>query len=279
MRVIDQSLFQAPDGKISFLNRIQGSFQYGSGWHREMQSQHNVMEILGRALDNRYVLLRNVILPGTDVPIPLILAGPTGVWVMLVSNMRGVFRAKGDAWLAMDGGRFKAAKPNLINRVQLMVRALDTHLRKDKVPISEVRPVLIFTNPGMHVDSVHPAVRLVLSDALDRYVSSLLQDTGVMRTDVIQQVVRSLVPEDEGYQDTTQPIVTDDEEDDIFAFRDEPEVLRSERAVSRDLAPSVADSFFDRINLSGKQWAALFIVFGLWIVLLLVFAVVMLFVL
>ena len=112
MKVIDRSKYQSPDGNINYWDRMQGFMAYGSTWYRDAQAQQEIMGQLARVLDNRFVLLRNIVLPGTDVPIPLILAGPTGIWVMLVNGMRGVYRAKSDAWLTMDGGRFKAAKPN-----------------------------------------------------------------------------------------------------------------------------------------------------------------------
>lgn len=279
MRVIDKSPYQSADGKITFWNRIQGFFQYGSSWHREMEAQNEIVSQTARVLDNRFVLLRNVILPGTDVPIPLILAGPTGIWVLLVSGARGVFRAKGDSWLTMEGGRFKAAKPNMLNRVQLMVRALDAHLRKDSIPIPEIRPALLFTNPGMHVDSVHPSARVVLSDAMDRFIASLVQDTGAVRTDIVQKVVHSLTPdEDLKSAESGQAASVTQTEDDFFAFQDVP----GSNAVSGEAKSSGGagvGSLIDRMNLSSRQWIALGILFGLWILILLIFAFIIMFLL
>ncbi len=279
MRVIDKSPYQTADGKITFWNRIQGFFQYGSSWHREMEAQQEVVGQMARVLDNRFVLLRNVILPGTDVPIPLILAGPTGIWVLLVSGARGVFRAKGDSWLTMEGGRFKSAKPNMLNRVGLMVRALDAHLRKDAVPIPEIRPALLFTNPGMHVDSVHPSARVVLSDAMDRFVASLVQDTGAVRTDVVQKVVQSLTPgEDTREADPGQAARFAQDEDDFFAFQDDPQSDHPAGETKSSDGAGVG-SFVDRLNLSGRQWTALGILFGAWILILAVFAFIIMFLL
>jgi len=273
MKVIDESLYQAPDGTINFWNRIQGTLTYGTGWHRDMQAQQEVMAHMARNLDNRFVLLRNIILPGTDIPIPLILVGPTGVWVMIASGMRGVFRAKGDSWMSMEGGHFKAVKPNMLARAMLMRHAIDAHLQKDNLPVSEIKPVLLFTNPGMHVDSVHPAVRVVLSDALDRYVASLLQEAGSISAEKVQQVVSSLssaqvAPREE------KAAADYKEEDDIFSFREE-EGEREPRGESMG-GTLPGTSFIDRLNISGKQWTALGIIFGLWILLLLAFAFVIL---
>lgn len=275
MKVIDESLYQAPDGTINFWNRIQGSLTYGPSWYRDMQSQQEVIMHLARTLDNRFVLLRNVVLPGTDIPIPLILVGPTGVWVMIASGMRGVFRAKGDSWMSMEGGRFKAAKPNMLSRTMLMRHAIDAHLQKENLQVSEIRPVILFTNPGMHVDSVHPSVRVVLSDAVDRYVASLLQEVGSLSSEKAQQVVSSL--------SSAQPAQREEksadaykEEDDIFAFREAADDRTDEPGESRASGAFPGASYLDQLNISGKQWTALGIVFGLWILLLLAFAVVVL---
>lgn len=272
MKVIDESLYQAPDGTINFWNRMQGSLTYGTSWYRDMQAQQEVMAHLARTLDNRFVLLRNIILPGTDIPIPLILVGPTGVWVMIASGMRGVFRAKGDSWMSMEGGRFKAAKPNMVSRTMLMRHAIDAHLQKENLQVPEIRPVLLFTNPGMHVDSVHPSVRVVLSDAVDRYVASLLQEVGNISSEKVQQVVRSLSsPEATPREEKAAAAYQD--EDDIFAFQDvEGESEDRGGGTSKgDAIPGA--SLIDRLNISGKQWTALGLVFGLWILLLLAFAI------
>jgi hypothetical protein len=275
MKVIDESPYQAPDGTINFWNRIQGSLAYGPSWFRDMQAQQEIIAHMARTLDNRFVLLRNIVLPGTDIPIPLILVGPTGVWVMIASGMRGVFRAKGDSWMSMEGGRFKAAKPNMLTRTMLMRHAIDAHLQKESLQVSEIRPVILFTNPGMHVDSVHPSIRVVLSDALDRYVASMLQEVGGLSSEKAQQVVSSLSSA-QAAQREEKPVDAYKEEDDIFAFRESADDHTEELDEKSVGGAFPGASYFERLNISGKQWTALGIVFGLWILLLLAFAVVVL---
>lgn len=272
MKVIDKTQYQDADGSIGFVNRIQGTIALGSSWYAEMQAQRNVMTQMEHVLDSRYVLLRNIVLPETDVIIPFILIGPTGIWIMLVNAKRGVFRAKGDSWLSMEGGRFNPAKPNLITRVQLMARAFETYLQKENIQVAEVQPVLLFTNPGMHVDSVHPSVRIVLSDAMERFVASLVQEPVTITDDTIQSIVLSITA-GEGVSEVGSPIGTIAEEDDFFAFREEETSNKKKRQVSR--GSSSIDSVSSQ--LSGRQWTALGIVFGLWILVLLVFAVAILF--
>lgn len=266
MKVIDKSLYQSPDGNIGFFNRISGSFAYGSSWYKDMLAQREVMRQLARVLDNRYVLLRNVVLPGSGVPIPLILVGPTGIWVLLVSGMRGIYRAKDEDWMSMEGGRFKPVRPNMVTRSMLMVRALDAHLRKESISTPEIKSALLFTDAGMHVDAVHPAVRVVLSDAMDRFVAGLVQDSGAFRTTAVEAVVISLVPERQGIteQDDSGQVVR--QEDDIFSMRDD-----ASRA-GRGRGNSWLDSIQARASLSSGQWIVLGLIFGIWILLLAAFA-------
>jgi hypothetical protein len=269
MRVYDESRYQSPDGTINFWHRIQGFFAYGSSWYRDMQAQQEIVGQMARVLDDRYVLFRNIILPGTDIPIPLVLVGPGGIWVMLASAARGVFRAKGESWLAMEGGRFKAARPNMVTRVLLMTAALDNYLQKETIKTPQLKPVLLCTNPGMHVDSVNPSVRVVLSDAMDRFISGLVQEMGVMSAENLNRVVNVLATTQK------QPVrevsaSTSGTDDDVFSYRDEPESGRTGGG------PSALDSFATRMDLSGKQWIALAVIFGLWMLLLLAFVVIVL---
>lgn len=273
MKIYDESLYQSAEGTIGLWNRVQGFIAYGSNWYGDMQSQQELIEQLGRALDNRYVLFRNIVLPGTEIPIPLILIGPGGIWVMIASSRRGVFRAKGDAWLLMEGGQFKAAQPNMVTRVQLMTAALETFLQKENIKSPQLKPVLLFTNPGMHVDSVGPSVRIVLSDAIDRYVGELVQEMGVMSSESLNKVVDALTKSQKHPERETASAALDTEEDDIFSYQEEPQ----ESGQRHRSGPSALDSFASRVNLSSKQWIALAVVFGLWMLLLLGFAIILLF--
>lgn len=153
-----------------------------------------------------------------------------------------------------------------------MARAFETYLQKENIQFAEIQPILLFTNPGMHVDSVHPSVRIVLSDAMERLVASLGQEPVTVTDDTIQSIVQSMTA-GEGVSEVGSPIGTIADEDDFFAFREEETSKKTGRQVSR--SPSAIDSMAGQ--LSGRQWTALAIVFGFWILLLLAFAVAILF--
>jgi hypothetical protein len=56
-----------------------------------------------------------------------------------------------------------------------------------------VEPVLIAASPGVHIDSVRPVVRIVLSDAVKQFAASLLQARPILRSEAIYEVVDHLL--------------------------------------------------------------------------------------
>lgn len=279
MNIIDKNPYQNKDGTISTWNRLQANMQYGGQWVAELQAQREATIQLERTLDHRFTLLRNIPLPGAGVPVPMLLVGPTGLWLLYASGIRGVFRAKDDSWMEMSGGRFRPAKPNMIQRVDLMKRALETHLRKAGLNLPEIKPVLVFTNPGQHVDSVHPLVRIVLSDAMDRFVANVLQDPPELTQPQAQKILALLTPRSEAPAER-QVQVTEDERDAFSLLEDDEDdqpvsPARQPRQPGRELhlPPALERGF----NLSGKQWALLAVIFGAWLLILIGFMLYLLF--
>lgn len=175
MKVIDYSPFLDERGEVPLTERIRGTLRYGSSWYTDIQAQDTVIRHLQSALDDSFILLRNHTLPGLDVPIPLVLVGPVGLQVIYATGTKGIFQAKDDEWLAMaaNSRQFRPTRPNLINRALLLSRALERHLRRCGFEVEDIEPVLVFTDPGVHVDTKGPAARIVMIDALDRYAANL----------------------------------------------------------------------------------------------------------
>ncbi len=195
MRRIELSEFREEDGSISLQNRIRGSLQHGMNWYADMEAQDLVYERLNKALGNEHILLCNATIPTTGMQIPLVLIGPQGVRTMIAVPAKGVFRAKGDAWLKFgsSGKRFASAKPNYIHLVQGYAQTVLQYLRNQGYPLPEVEAVLIFTNPKTHVDSIKPEVRIVLTDAIDHYAVNLLKFQPIMDIDDIREVKDALI--------------------------------------------------------------------------------------
>lgn len=273
MRTIEQSEFIDDSGNISLENRIRGTIAHGLDWHRRMQAQKAITQRLSKILENDYVLIRNALLPGTPLRIPLILVGPTAVRVMLASPARGVFRARGDQWLEFSSSaqRSKRAHPDLLARAQTRSDALLAYLRSQGFGLPQVEPILIFTNPRTHVDSNKPIVRIVLADAIEHFAGNLKQLTPIMDEQDIEEIITSI----------TDPSIPEG------ALKPQPvgAVLGSlEAAFSSDVLqpigqrakPLANSSAARRLRMTSREWALLAVLFFAELVILILFAMVIL---
>jgi len=193
MKVFDYSPIPFDGGNLSFQDRLKGIAKFGFSWVPEMKSQEVVVGILNRVLDHHFTLLRNIPLPGKGVTVPLVLLGPHGITVLYNNITKGVFRAEGDTWEVIDNRlkKFKATKPNLITRTKLMTEAFKVFLTEVGCEM-ELDGVLVFTDPGTHVNSNRPDVRIILMDAIDRLGSSLLQRPQIFTMEDMRTFVDSI---------------------------------------------------------------------------------------
>jgi hypothetical protein len=193
MRVIDRSEFRDDLGEISFANRLRGSLRYGLSWYGIIKAQEVVSERLAKSLPNEYHLLRNVLVPGSGAIISLILLAPQGAFTLLPSPARGVFRAKDEEWLTQSGGRFRPARPNLQQLSLASSQLLLQYFRGLGYDLPQVEPVLVFTNPAAHVDTVHPATRIVLADAIEHFAGGLRERPPIMDREDVQLLLEALL--------------------------------------------------------------------------------------
>ncbi len=195
MKIIDKTPYLNKNGIIGPLERIQGTFALGTNWYADMQGQVEVIAALGKHLDNKYVLLRNPILPGSqDVRLPLVLSGPPGVFLLNVTSVRGMFRAKGEDWGTITGDHFKPIRPNLLTLTARYSQGLQKFLeRQGVINMLTAEPILLATNPGMHVDTVRPLVRVVMSDALERFAVSISQARAFQSPEDAQLIIDRLL--------------------------------------------------------------------------------------
>ncbi len=194
MKIIDKTPFQTEKGEVSFLDRLQGTLKYGFSWYSELEAQKNIIIQLDRVLEKGFVLIRNLTLPGSDIVEPIILIGQGGVYVIYVTHLRGQYEAKGEQWNIDNNGRPQPASPNLMGLVSRLAKALGRYLQIQKIDLPvQVEPVLIAADPGMHIDSTRPAVRVVQSDAVKQFAASLLQTRPVFTTEYIYDLADRIV--------------------------------------------------------------------------------------
>ncbi len=184
MKIIDKTPFQSEKGEMTLAQRLQGTLQYGPSWYAELEAQKAVIAQIDLVLEKGFTLIRNFTLVRSQIVEPLILIGPPGVFVLLVTPLKGFYEARGDQWNEVKGGRASPAPVNLLYRVGRLARALQVYINRQGVTLPTlVEPVLIASNPGMHIDSMRPVVRVVMSDAIRQFAASLQQARGVLRSE------------------------------------------------------------------------------------------------
>jgi len=235
MKIIDKSPYLNKKGTIGPLQRIQGTFSLGTNWYADMKGQEEVIAALEKHLDNKYILLRNPILPGSqDVRLPLVLSGPPGVFLLNVTSARGMFRAKGDEWGTISGDRFKPLRPNLLTLTARFSQGLQKFLERQGVmSMLTVEPILLSANPGMHVDTVRPLVRVVMSDALERFAVSVNQARALLSAEDAQLIIDCIITPKSIKKEAPGPVVPADQRqtpmyDPNDRFKDENQVPAGE---------------------------------------------------
>jgi len=270
MRVIERSEFCDEEGTISLEDRLEGTLRFGFRWYGEMQAQSEVTERLQNALGVEHTLIRNAVIPGTTLTVPMTLLSPQGVRMIIPTPARGIFRAKGDEWLRFDSRRrrFKRSNPNLQSQAQMLSESLHKYFQERGFPLPEIEPVLIFTNPRTHVDTARPRVRIVLTDAIDHFASNVQQFQPIMDQEDILSLVGALEHErveepvfEEAVQveelvveEPPQPAEADllrgpTADTDVFIM-DAPDQSRRSSAIMQ---------FVARMNLNRKQWILLIV--------------------
>jgi hypothetical protein len=195
MKIIDKTPLQDANGNISLVARIQGTLKYGLNWFAELESQKAVIAQLDRSLEKGFVLIRNFTLPNSEIVIPIILIGTGGIWVIYVTKEKGSFEAKGDQWNTVNAdGKSMPASINLIDRVSKLSIVMQKYLQVQKIEMpNPVDAVLIAADPGAHVSSTRPAARVVMSDAVKQFASSLLQARPIWRPDFIHEIAERII--------------------------------------------------------------------------------------
>ncbi|MFQ5616128.1 MAG: hypothetical protein ACE5GO_06680, partial [Anaerolineales bacterium] len=94
-------------------------------------------------------------------------------------------------WLEMDEKtrKFDQAQPNLVMRTVLFSRAVEDFLQSNGIPPSTLEETLILTNPGVDITTNDPAARIVLIDALNRFVQNIKNSPPLLGNFQIAEIV------------------------------------------------------------------------------------------
>lgn len=117
---------------------------------------------------------------------------------------------------------------------------------------SQVEPVLVFTNPGVHIESARPIVRIVQIDALDRFITGIVQSRVVYEQEQVQQIVNLLT--------TLAYEASESDADERSSFSITAQERAKEKIDSASANLDRIDSAFSKVEklpFSSRQWIVL----------------------
>lgn len=194
MKIIDKTPLLDEKGELGVKQRLQGISRFGFNWPNELQAQKAIINFFDRQLERGYTLIRNMTLGQSGITIPMILLGPAGIFAINVTHLRGRYEAKGGAWNVQSGDGYKPADINLIQVTSRMARALQAFIERQgvKLPI-DVEPVLIAAEPGLHIESVGSAVRVMMIDGIKSFVSGLSGGRPLLSPEAVHEYTERIV--------------------------------------------------------------------------------------
>jgi len=194
MKIIDKTPLLDEKGELAMVQRVQGMLKYGFNWPNELQAQKAIITFFDRQLEKGYTLIRNMTLGASGIVVPMILLGPTGIYVIDVTFLRGRYEARGSAWNEEAGDGYKPAEVNLVQRTLRMANAVKKFIERQgvKLPVP-IEPVLISGNPGLHIESVKPAIRVLMIDGIKSFVTGLSTAAIVLRPGAVHEFTERIV--------------------------------------------------------------------------------------
>jgi hypothetical protein len=194
MKIIDKTPLLNEKGELGMVQRAQGILKFGFNWPTELEAQKAIITFFDRQLEKGYTLVRNMTLGASGIVVPIILLGPTGIHVIHVTYLRGRYEARGNTWNEESGDSYKPAEVNLIGHTSRMARAVKAFIERQgvKIPVP-IEPVLISGNPGLHIESVKPAIRVVMIDGIKSFVSGLAAAPHVLRAEAVHEFTERII--------------------------------------------------------------------------------------
>ena len=240
----------AKSGIQNITDKVKGLRPFGKA---DENAEDALITRLLRGLDNRYVLLRNLLVEESNEIFPPIIIGPTGVILLNISSIQGDFRAKDDSWWEMSKTthNYNPGRPNLLKQSQELAEKLASQLDKRQKSHPEIIPVLVFANPGVQVEMSNPITRIVLMDGVENLIGAISNSDEILAPNDINILVDAL--EVMGNPEKAIPM---GEGEDFFG-RDllEPEKKASFSLPKVKIPTKIAlPAIEKKLNFSPRQW-------------------------
>lgn len=194
MKIIDKTPLVNEKGQLAPFQRLQGMLQYGFNWPYQLAAQQAIITYFDRQLEKGYTLIRNYTLGQSGIMVPIILIGSAGMYVIQIAYERGRYEVKGDTWNVASGEGYSPARTNLIRDTIRMANAVKAFIERQGVQLPvPVEPVLIAGDAGLHIESVRPAIKVLMIDGIRSYVSNLAAGRPMLSADVIYELTERII--------------------------------------------------------------------------------------
>jgi nuclease-like protein len=253
IKIVDKTPLVDEKGNLAFMQRIQGMLEYGFNWPRELEAQRAIVRFFDNNLEKNFTLIRNMPLGQSGIVVPMILLGPPGIYVLEVTHLRGRYQASGDSWNVESGNGYAPAPVNLIKRTVRMADALHAFIERQgvRIPVT-IDPVIIAGDPGLHIESARPAIKVMMIDGIKAFVNGLANASPVLSTIQVNDFVDRILnprPKMEAPPPVSEPEPESQPRaawEDMYSWNEEPEQQQqpeSSRAQASFDASKDAQSF------------------------------------
>jgi hypothetical protein len=194
MKIIDKTPLVNEKGQLGPFQRIQGMLQYGFSWPYQLAAQQAIITYFDRQLEKGYTLIRNHTLGKSGIMVPIILIGSAGLYVIQIAHERGRYEVKGDSWNVASGEGYQPAPTNPVKDTIRMANAVKAFIERQGIQLPvPVEPVLIAGDPGLHVESVKAAIKVLMIDGIRSYVANLAAGRPVLGSDMIYELTERII--------------------------------------------------------------------------------------
>lgn len=160
---------------VGFLTSQLGIY-YGNRWGRSPRPDEQLTAAL-KGLDNRHTLYHYT------APVPHLLTGPSGIFVLLPFSQKGTITYEKNRWRQKGGNLYlKIFAQEGLGRPDLDMRATQDTLKNFLVKMEgsealpEPTPVLVFTNPKVVVQAPDAPAPTVAVDKLKDFIRGRMKD-------------------------------------------------------------------------------------------------------
>jgi len=247
LQIIDHIHPGGDAGTVPFHQRLRTLFQYGRAWYQANQLQPAVLAALVPVVDEPAVLHCNLPLPPLQAPLPMVLIAPPGIQIIYPSNLSGFHEIKSGHWLTISRRtkQYATARKHPLKVIRGYQRALQASLQAANLPAPMLKPLVVLTHPGIHVEGQSNLAGIQRLEHLAAFFSG----QATAPTQLPPQDLRKVTAHFAG-----KPV--------------QQAVLSLQKAPTPSLP---GQALITRLNLSLKQWKILGGVFGLLILVLIIF--------